>query len=119
VVVYLAIIQGGGLLAAEIGGIDDDETFTTASNVMVTMWIPLGAALIFTYAVWPSWAGGVRCSATTGRSAPGCWSLPIVLLAAIVLAIDYADLVDKRVVFVLTLLVATQSAPCTCRTCPR
>ncbi|WP_053205214.1 CPBP family intramembrane glutamic endopeptidase [Jiangella muralis] len=108
VVGYLAIIQGGGLLAAEIAGIEADEAFTTASNVMITMWIPLGAALVFTYAV-VGVLGWWRPVLTDDRPVRRwVWAVPIVLMAAIVLAIDYADLLDKSVVFVLTLFVATQ-----------
>ncbi|SDU84240.1 CPBP family intramembrane glutamic endopeptidase [Jiangella alkaliphila] len=108
VIVYLAIIQGGGLLAAELAGIDSDEAFTTASNVMVTMWIPLGAALVFTYAVvgvlrW--WRPVLTDDRPVRR---WLWAVPIVLLAAVALAVDYADLADKSVGFVLALLVATQ-----------
>src|ERR1700754_2017497 len=108
VVGYLAIIQGGGLLAARIADIDADESFTTTSNVMVTMWIPLGAALVYTYAVVAvlGWWRPVLNDDRPVRS--WVWVVPIVLMASIVLAIDYADLVDKGVVFVLTLLVATQ-----------
>ena len=36
VVVYLAIIQLGGLLAQRIGDVDDDEQFTTTTGVFVT-----------------------------------------------------------------------------------
>ena len=49
VVAYLAIIQLGGTALENVGDHGDDVT--TVEGVVWNMWLPLGAALVFTYAV--------------------------------------------------------------------
>jgi hypothetical protein len=51
VVVYLAIIQIGGLLVTNAAGIDSDHGFVTTHNVLLSVWVPVGAALVFTFGV--------------------------------------------------------------------
>lgn len=106
VLVYLAILQLGGPLAQQVFGGGDG--FTTTRDVMVNMWVPLGLALVFTYVVigylgW--WRPVLREERRTRR---WVWAVPVVLAACILLAIDYAALLDKDLGFVLALLVATQ-----------
>lgn len=105
-VAYLAIIQLGGRLAREV--FDAGEGFTTTRDVMVNMWIPLGTALVFTYAViaWLGWWRPVLHEER--RTRRWTWSVPIILAVCIAIAIDYADLADKGGGYVLALLVATQ-----------
>ena len=106
VIGYLAIIQGGGLLVTRIG--DVDESFVTTRDVIYNMWIPLGSALVYTYAIvavlgW--WRPVLREPRRVQR-----WVMvvPIVLVVCILIAIDYADLADKTVGYVLVLFIATQ-----------
>lgn len=104
VVVYLAIIQLGGRVAS--AALDSGEGLTTTHDVVVNLWIPIGAALVFTYAViaYLGWWGPVLREER--RTRRWVWAVPIVLALCILGAIDYADLADKSAGFVLALLVA-------------
>ena len=106
VIVYLLIIQGGGLVLRNLT--DVDESFVTTEDVMVNMWIPLGAALLFTYGVvaWLGWWRPVLHDDVPVQR----WVriVPVILVVSILVAIDYADLLDKSFAYILTLLVATQ-----------
>jgi uncharacterized protein len=105
-ILYLIVIQGGGWLAQRIW--DSDDGFTTTRDVLVNMWVPLGAALIFTYAVVAA-LGWWRPVLRDDRPVQGwVWVVPLVLVVTVLLAIDYADLADKTLGYVLALLVATQ-----------
>jgi uncharacterized protein len=108
VIVYLAIIQVGGLLVTNAAGINSGHGFVTTHNVLISLWIPVGAALVFTYAVitvlgW--WRSVFRDDRPVQR-----WVLvvPIVFAAAIVLGTDYSSLADKGLGFTLVLLIGTQ-----------
>ena len=106
VIGYLAIIQGGGLLVTGIG--DVDESFATTSGVIYNMWIPLGAALVYTYAIvgvlgW--WRPVLRDDRPVQR---WVWVVPIVLVVCILSAIDYGSLAEKTAGYVVVLFVATQ-----------
>lgn len=105
-VAYLAIIQVGGRLAS--AAFDTDEGFTTTRDVVVNMWIPLGAALVFTYGVvtWLGWWQPVLHEERRLRR--WVWTVPIILAVCILLAINYAGLADKGVGFALALFIATQ-----------
>ncbi|PTR24759.1 hypothetical protein C8K36_10715 [Rhodococcus sp. OK519] len=105
VVVYLVIIQFGGTLIAGWG--NEDDTVTTR-GVVFTMLIPLGLALAFTYGVIATlgwWRPAMKDDRPVNR---WVWVVPIVLLVAIVLGIDYSALAEKGWLFVITLLVVTQ-----------
>jgi uncharacterized protein len=107
VVVYLAIIQVGGLIAQNAVGVEDND-LTTTKHVVVSMWIPLGAALVFTYGVVAAlgwWRPVLREDKPVQR-----WVaiVPIALIVAILIGTDYADLADEGIGYVLVLLVATQ-----------
>ncbi|NHP16934.1 CPBP family intramembrane metalloprotease [Rhodococcus sp. KBW08] len=105
VVVYLAIIQFGGSLIEGWG--NEDETLTTR-GVVFTMLIPLGIALVFTYGVVAAlgwWRPVIKDDRPVNR---WVWVVPVVLLAAILLGIDYSALAEKGWLFVVVLLIATQ-----------
>lgn len=107
VIVYLAIIQLGGRLARRVFDVDGHDLLTTR-DVLVTMWIPLGAALVFTYAVVAA-LGWWRPVLSDDRPVRRwVWAVPIVLLASVVIATDYAHLAEKDIGYVVALLLATQ-----------
>ena len=106
VIGYLAIIQGGGMLVTAL--FDVDESFLTTRDVLYNMWIPLGAALVYTYAVvailgW--WRPVLR---EERRARRWVWTIPIVFAGCALLAIDYAALADRTLGYVMALFVATQ-----------
>ncbi|MFB7718485.1 CPBP family intramembrane glutamic endopeptidase [Nocardia sp. NPDC056100] len=105
VVVYLAIIQGGGIWMKHLSGEDD---FRSTRAVFYGMIIPLGAALIFTYGViaYLGWLRPVLREDRPVRS----WVriVPIVFLVAIAGGIAYHALSQKGWLFVVVLLIATQ-----------
>lgn len=105
VIVYLAIIQLGGLLMTALTGEDD---FLSTRGVFYGMIIPLGVALVFTYGViaYLGWLRPVLRDDRPVRS----WVrvVPIVFLVAIVFGINYSALSDKGLLYTLVLLIATQ-----------
>ncbi|MFD1815247.1 CPBP family intramembrane glutamic endopeptidase [Rhodococcus gannanensis] len=99
------IIQIGGLAISGWSG--EDDTLTTR-GVVFTMVIPLALALVFTYGVVTAlgwWRPVLRDDRPVNRWA---WVVPIVLLVAIVVGIDYSALGEKGWLFVVALLIATQ-----------
>jgi uncharacterized protein len=107
VVVYLAIIQGGGLIARNVADLED-TAFVTVEDVLVSMWIPLGAALVFTYGVI-AWLGWWRPVLHDQKPVQRWLAVvPIVLIISILIGINYAELADKGLGYVLVLLIATQ-----------
>jgi uncharacterized protein len=106
VVAYLAIIQGGGRLARSL--FDAGVGVTTTRDVLVNMWIPLGAAFAFTYAVIAYLGWFTPVLREEHRTQRWVWAVPIILAVCILAAIDYAGLADKSIGFVLALIVATQ-----------
>lgn len=106
VLAYLAVIKGVGYLAGRVWDVDDG--LYTTHDVIVQMWVPLGAALVFTYAVVAAlrwWDPVLRERRPVQR---WVWVVPIVFAVCIGVAIDYADLADKDLGYVLALLVACQ-----------
>ena len=106
VLVYVAIIQLGGLALEHVG--DHDDTFTTVEGVLWKMWLPLGAALVFTYSVigvlgW--WRPVFHEDKPVRR---WVWFVPVVFLVCSLVAIDYGALGDKTVGYVLVLFIACQ-----------
>ncbi|MEU8900421.1 CPBP family intramembrane glutamic endopeptidase [Nocardia sp. NPDC048505] len=105
VIVYLAIIQAGGIAMNHLSGEDD---FLTTRGVVYGMIIPLGVALAFTYAViaYLGWVRPVLHDDRPTRS----WVriVPIVFLVAIAGGISYSALSQKGWLYVVVLLVATQ-----------
>lgn len=105
VVVYLAIIQLGGLAIAHFA--DETEPVTTA-GVVFGMIIPLGAALLFTILVVVAlgWQKPVLRDDRPVRR--WVWIVPAVFVVAILVGIDYSSLAQKDLLFIVTLLIATQ-----------
>ncbi|MEV6073174.1 CPBP family intramembrane glutamic endopeptidase [Nocardia sp. NPDC052001] len=105
VIVYLALIQGGGLLMKHLTGEDD---FLSTRAVFYIMIIPLGAALAFTYAVI-GYLGWLRPVLHDDRPTQS-WVrvVPIVFLIAIAGGIAYSALSQKGWLYVVALLIATQ-----------
>ena len=106
VIAYLAIIKGVGYIAGQVW--DPNDGLYTNRDVIVQMWVPLGAALLFTYAVvavlrW--WDPVLRERNPVQR---WVWAVPIIFAVCIAAAIDYGDLFDKNVGYILARLVATQ-----------
>ena len=106
VVTYLAIIQLGGIALQRIGDHDDD--ITAIDGVLWNMWLPLGTALVFTYAVigvlgW--WRPVFHDDKPVRR---WVWFVPIVFLVCSLVAIDYGALGDKTIGYVLVLFIACQ-----------
>ena len=106
VVVYLVIIQGGGRLTHSLWHSGDG--LATSRDLVVNMWVPLGAALVFTYAViaWLGWWDPVLHEERRVRT--WVWAVPAILVVCIAVAIDYASLFDKSVTFIVLLVVGTQ-----------
>lgn len=104
-VVYLTIIQGGGLLMKNLSG---EDGFRTVRAVCYCMIIPLGVALVFTYGVisYLGWLKPVLHDDRPTRS----WVrvVPIVFIVAIAGGISYSALAEKGWLYVLVLLLATQ-----------
>jgi len=103
---YLAIIQVGGLLLNHAAGVD--HTVATTEGVLLNLWIPLGAALVYTYVVvtvlgW--WRPVLREERRVRR---WVWVVPVIFAVCALVAIDYAALGEKTVGYVLALFVATQ-----------
>ena len=107
VIAYLAIIKGVGYAVGEIWDVDD---LHTTKNVILGMWLPLGAAFLFTYAV-AAYLGWLRPVLHDDRPVPRwVWAVPIIFAVCIAPAIDYADLADTSVGYVLALLEPSSSA---------
>lgn len=106
VLVYLAIIQLGGILLERIG--DHDTGFDSVEGVVWGMWLPLGTALVFTYAVvgvlgW--WRPVFRDEKPVQR---WIWLVLAVFLLCSLIAIDYGALGDKTVGYIVLLFIACQ-----------
>lgn len=106
VVGYLAVIKGGGVLAAL--WYDTDDPLITTKGVMVSMWAPLGAAFLYTYAIIGALHWWRPVLHEEHRTRRWVWMIPVVFAVCSLLATDYGSLGDKTVGYVLALFVATQ-----------
>ncbi|GEE01635.1 hypothetical protein nbrc107696_22370 [Gordonia spumicola] len=105
VVVYLLILQAGGLLIGKAAG---EDSMDSTRGVVFTLLIPIGLALVFTYGVVAA-LGWNRQVLTDDRPVSRwVWAVPAILGGAIVLGIDYSALGDKGWGYTLALLIATQ-----------
>jgi len=106
VVVYLVIAQGVGVLA--VASLEGFETgrLETSEQVAVGLLLPIGLSLVFVYAVVAAlgWWRPVFVDDRPVRR--WVWVVPIIFLLAVVAAIDYSDLADKGIGFVVLLLLA-------------
>lgn len=107
VIVYLVIIQVGGIVMKNIAGPSGDTTFTT-KGVLISLVLPLAVALAFTYGVvaylgW--WRPVLRDDHPVRR-----WVIvvPVIIGVAILATINYGALANKGIVYILVLLFATQ-----------
>jgi hypothetical protein len=108
VLVYLAIIQLGGRVIDHAADIDGTHGFVTTHNTLLTLWIPIGISLVFTYAVviWLGWLQPVLHDDEPVNR--WVWVVPIVFAVGIAGAIDYHALAEKGLAFTVVLLVGTQ-----------
>lgn len=107
VIGYLAIIQLGGLVIGKLSGLSS-TSIVSSRDVLVNLWIPLGGALLFTYAVVTAlhwWRPVLRDDRPVRR---WLWVVPAVFAVGILAAIDYGALAQKGIGYVLLLLIATQ-----------
>jgi uncharacterized protein len=105
--VYLVIVQGVGALAtASLEGLEHGHP-ETSEQVAVGLLLPIGLSLVLVYAVVAAlgWWRPVFVDDRPVRR--WVWVVPITFLVAIVAAIDYSDLADKGIGFVVLLLLAT------------
>jgi hypothetical protein len=108
VIIYLAIIQAGGLLVTNAAHIASDRGFVTTHNVLISVWIPVGAALVFTYAVIGILGWGRRVFRDDRPVQRWLLVVPLVFAAGILLATDYGSLSRQGLGFTLVLLIGTQ-----------
>ncbi|MFE3079571.1 CPBP family intramembrane glutamic endopeptidase [Nocardia tengchongensis] len=105
VVVYLAIIQGIGLL---VQNLSDESDFDTTRGVFFGMIIPLGLALVFVYGL-AAYLGRLRPVLRDDHPTQRwVWVVPIIFIVAIAVGINYGELADKGFLYVVVLLIATQ-----------
>jgi uncharacterized protein len=104
VVVYVGIIQGVGLLV----GVDTGDThaqFPTAESIVRNALIPIGAAIVCAVAVttWLGWWSDILHYRQPIRR----WVrfVPISMLVAAIVAINYGHLADQTASLVLCLLI--------------
>lgn len=103
VIAYLVVLKVSGALIGP-----DDGTFDALrsnSDVLRALVVPIGISFLFAVAVvtWLGWWGPVLVDHRPVQR----WVLvvPAIFLVAIVIAIDYGELADRRVSFVLLLLL--------------
>ncbi len=106
VIAYLAVIKGVGYIAGQVW--DPNDGLYTTRDVIVQMWVPLGAAFVFTYAVVTALRWWDPVLRERNRVQRWVWAVPIIFAVCIAAAIDYGDLADKNIGYILALLVATQ-----------
>lgn len=107
VLVYLVIIQVGGLLLVGEHG-SADGRLLTVDDVLYPMTIPLAIALVFAYGVAAA-LGWMRPVLHDDRGVRRwLWSVPIAFVVTIVAVTNYAQLAGNGLAFTLVLLVTTQ-----------
>lgn len=107
VIVYLAIIQVGGIITKNVADVEGDG-FTTNDVLIWVMIVPLAVALIFVYTTIAV-LGRLRPVMRDDRPVQK-WLIvvPIIFIACILLAIDYGALSEKTGSFIVLLFIATQ-----------
>ena len=103
VLVYLAIIQGGGRL---IGGeVDPSEGYDTAGNVVRAGLIPIALSAVFAVlvATWLRWWPEIVHEPL--RTARWVAAIPIVLLAVAVIGTSWGNLLDQDAGLVAAVVV--------------
>lgn len=105
--VYLLIIKGVGLIVSRHLNLEDGRLGTTR-DIVFSLWIPIGASLIYVYSLifFLGWAKPVFNEVKRVRK--WVWIVPAIFITAIILGINYPGLADNGIVFTLALLIATQ-----------
>lgn len=103
---YLLIIQGTGLVLSRLFNVE--QSLVNTKGVLLNMWLPLGAALLYTYAVIELLHWRPYVLKEKNRVQKWLWIVPAILIVCILLAIDYPALVNKNISYILALLIATQ-----------
>ncbi|WP_456698207.1 CPBP family intramembrane glutamic endopeptidase [Aeromicrobium sp. P5_D10] len=107
VIVYLAIIQVGGLIGKRVADVEGDAIATNGVVIWVLI-VPLSAALIFVYTT-VAVLGRLRPVMRDDRPVQK-WVLivPVIFVVCILVATDYGALSDKTGSFIVLLFIATQ-----------
>ena len=102
VVVYLAIIQLGGLV---IGKGVSGESMESAGNMLRTMTIPIAISMVFAagVATWLGWWPQIVHEKL--RVQKWLWFVPITLLASGVLMVDWGNLFGQKAALVAVLVL--------------
>ena len=103
VIVYAAIIQGGGQIIG--AGVDADDTFETASNLLETALIPIALSSVFAVGVatWLGWWSQIIHEPL--RTQRWVRIVPIALLLVAAVGTSWGNLLDQEADLVLALLV--------------
>jgi membrane protease YdiL (CAAX protease family) len=104
VVVYVAIIQGVGLLVGVDTG-DSDSQFPTSESLARNALIPIGLSIAYAVAVatWLGWWGEIVRD--DRPVAPWVRRVPITMIVAAIISINYVHLADQPAGLVLCLVV--------------
>lgn len=104
VVVYAAIIQGTGLLIGIDAG-DADSPFPTTESIVRNALIPIGLSIAYGVAIatWLGWWGEIVRD--DRPVAPWVRRVPITMIVAAIIAINYAHLADQATSLVLCLVL--------------
>jgi membrane protease YdiL (CAAX protease family) len=102
VVVYVAIIQGVGLLIGVDTG-DSDSQFPTTQSIVRNALIPIGLSIVYAVAIatWLGWWGEIVRD--DRPVAPWVRRVPITMIVAAIISINYAHLADQTAGLVLCL----------------
>ncbi len=103
VLVYAAIIQGGGrIIGADV---DSDEAFETAGNLLESSLIPIGLSSVFAIgiATWLGWWPQIIHEPL--RTQRWVRMVPIALLLAAAVGTSWGNLLDQKTDLALTLVV--------------
>ena len=103
VIVYAAIIQGGGRIIG--AGVDAGDTFETAGNLLETALIPIALSAVFAIAVatWLGWWPQIIHEPL--RTQRWVRIVPIALLLAAAVGTSWGNLADQKAELVLALVV--------------
>jgi membrane protease YdiL (CAAX protease family) len=104
VVVYVAIIQGVGLLVGVDTG-DSDSQFPTAQSIVRNALIPIGLSIAYAVAVatWLGWWGEIVRD--DRPVAPWVRRVPITMIVVAIISINYVHLADQTAGLVLCLVL--------------
>jgi hypothetical protein len=98
----------GGRIATST--LDDAEhgEYTTTNEVVVGLLIPIAVSVLFVYGVVALLGWWCPVFVDDRPVQRWLWVVPAVLVASVLVGLNYSDLLDKDAAFVLALLLATQ-----------